>query len=88
MHERSAGVVEELRSRYGTRVSTSDAERERHGRDESYHPPAAPDAVFYAESTDEVAHVVGACAAARVPVVPFGAAGVHRNAWVCQPLTA
>jgi D-lactate dehydrogenase (cytochrome) len=73
MSERSAGVVEELRSRYGARVSTSDAERDRHGRDESYHPPAAPDAVFYAESTDEVAHAVGLCAAARVPVIPFGA---------------
>jgi len=73
MHERSASVIEELRSRYGTRVSTSESVLDQHGRDESYHPPAPPDAVFYAESTDEVAHVVGACAAARVPVIPFGA---------------
>ena len=73
MDDRSAGVVEELRSRYGTRISTSESVLEQHGRDESYHPLAPPDAVFYAESTDEVAHAVGVCAAARVPVIPFGA---------------
>src|SRR5688500_888853 len=73
MYEHSDSVVEKLRARYGTRVSTTDAERDRHGRDESYHPPAAPDAVFYAESTDEVAHAVAVCAAARVPVIAFGA---------------
>ena len=73
MNERSAGVVEELRSCYGTRISTTESVLEQHGHDESYHSPAPPDAVFYAESTDEVAHAVGVCAAARVPVIPFGA---------------
>jgi D-lactate dehydrogenase (cytochrome) len=46
---------------------------EQHGRDESYHPPAPPDAVFFAESTEEVADAVGVCAAAQVPVIAFGA---------------
>ena len=73
MHERSATVIEELRARYGTRVSTSESVLDLHGRDESYHAPAPPDAVFFAESTDEVAHAVGVCAAAGVPVIPFGA---------------
>jgi D-lactate dehydrogenase (cytochrome) len=73
MHERSATVIEELRARYGSRVSTSESVLDLHGRDESYHAPAPPDAVFFAESTDEVAHAVGVCAAARVPVIPFGA---------------
>ena len=73
MHEGSASVIEELRSRYGTRVSTSESVLDLHGRDESYHPSAPPDAVFFAESTEEVADVVGACAAAGVPVIPFGA---------------
>ena len=73
MHEGSANVIEELRTRYGTRVSTSEAILDQHGRDESYHPSAPPDAVFFAESTEEVADVVGACAAAGVPVIPFGA---------------
>ena len=73
MHERSASVIEELRSRFGTRVSTSESVLDQHGRDESYHLPVPPDAVFFAESTEEVAHAVSACAAARVPVIPFGA---------------
>ena len=73
MHERSATVIEELRARYGARVSTSESVLDLHGRDESYHAPAPPDAVFFAESTEEVAHAVGVCAAARVPLIPFGA---------------
>ena len=73
MHERSEVVIEELRSRYGARVSTNESVLDQHGRDESYHAPAPPDAVFYAESTDEVADAVRTCAAAKVPVIPFGA---------------
>ncbi|MDX6397179.1 MAG: hypothetical protein QOJ43_587 [Gaiellaceae bacterium] len=73
MHERSTGVIETLRSRYGGRVSTTASVLEQHGRDESYHPPAPPDAVFFAESTEEVADAVGVCAAAQVPVIAFGA---------------
>lgn len=69
----ATGVVEELRSVYGSRISTSESVLEQHGRGESYHAPVPPDAVFYAESTDEVAHAVGVCAAVRVPVIPFGA---------------
>jgi D-lactate dehydrogenase (cytochrome) len=73
MHERSASVIEELVSRYGARVSTNESVLDQHGRDESYHSPAPPDAVFFAESTDEVVEVVSACAAAEVPVIAFGA---------------
>ena len=54
------------------RVSTAASVREQHGRDESYHPPHAPDAVVFARSTEEVAAVVRLCAAAKVPVIPFG----------------
>ncbi len=57
----------------GERVVTSMAVREQHGRDESYHPGHAPDAVVYARSTEEVAAVVRLCAKARVPVVAYGA---------------
>ena len=34
MRERSAGVIEELRSRYGTRVSTSESVLDQHRRNE------------------------------------------------------
>jgi D-lactate dehydrogenase (cytochrome) len=63
----------ELRERFGARLTTAAAVREQHGRDESWHPPCAPDAVCFAESTEDVAAAVRICAAARVPVIPFGA---------------
>jgi len=43
-----------------------------HGKDESYHPPHAPDAVAFAHSTDEVAAIVGLCARYKAPVIAFG----------------
>lgn len=65
-------LLTELRAVAGERVSTSDAVREQHGRDESYHPSVAPDAVVFAETAEEVRAVVRVCAARRVPVIPFG----------------
>ncbi len=62
-----------LVSRFGDRISTAASVREHHGRDESYHPAAAPDAVLYAERTEDVATAVGICAEHRLPVIPFGA---------------
>ena len=53
-------------------LSTGDAVREQHGRDESYHPSVPPDAVVFCTSTDQVAAVVRACADRAVPVIPFG----------------
>jgi len=53
-------------------LSTASAVREQHGRDESYHPSAPPDAVVYCTETDQVAAVVRACADRGVPVIPFG----------------
>ncbi|MCP5157444.1 MAG: FAD-binding protein [Ectothiorhodospiraceae bacterium] len=65
-------AIEALRSLLGDRLSTADAVREQHGKDESYHPVAAPDAVAFAQSTEEVAAIVAICARHRVPVIPFG----------------
>jgi D-lactate dehydrogenase (cytochrome) len=65
-------VIDELRVRFGDRLSTSAAVREQHGKDESYHVPAPPDAVVFARSTEEVAEIVTLCAAHKVPVIPFG----------------
>ena len=61
-----------LRQIVGDRVTTTEAIREQHGRDESFHPSVPPDAVVFARSTDEVARVVTACAARSVPIIPFG----------------
>ncbi|MCB2099798.1 MAG: FAD-binding protein [Rhodobacterales bacterium] len=65
-------LIAELSGLLGDRLSLSAAVREQHGRDESYHHPQPPDAVAFVESTDEVVAVVKACAARRVPVIPFG----------------
>jgi len=65
-------VIERLKERFGERVSTSAAVREQHGKDESYHAPAPPDAVVFAQSTAEVAEIVTLCAEHKVPVIPFG----------------
>jgi D-lactate dehydrogenase (cytochrome) len=55
-------VIEELKALLGERLSTSQAVREQHGKDESYHAPEPPDAVAFAESTEEVAEIVKICA--------------------------
>jgi D-lactate dehydrogenase (cytochrome) len=66
-------VVDVLRPQLGDRVSTSLAVRDQHGRDEGWHPPAAPEAVVFPQTTDEVVAIVEACARYRVPLIPFGA---------------
>jgi len=65
-------IIDTLRSFLGDRVSTADAVRDHHSHAESWHAPARPDAVVFPLSTDEVSATVRACAAARVPMVPFG----------------
>src|ERR1700730_13560309 len=60
------------RQRLGDRLSTSAAVCEQHGKDESYHAAHAPDAVAFAQSTEEVAAIVALCAAHRTPVIAFG----------------
>jgi D-lactate dehydrogenase (cytochrome) len=63
-----------LRDRLGSdRVLTGSDVLAQHAHDESFHPAAAPDAVVLPRSIEEAAQVVEACAAGRVPIVPFGA---------------
>ena len=66
-------VLESLKSRFGNRVSQSDAMRERFGKDESFHPSIPPDAVVTVHDTDEVAFVVTLCNEHRIPLIPYGA---------------
>ena len=65
-------VIDILKQRFGERLSTSMAVRKQHGKDESFHPAVAPDAVVFAESTEEVSEVVKLCARHKFPVIPFG----------------
>jgi D-lactate dehydrogenase (cytochrome) len=61
-----------LAARFGDRLSRSQALREQHANTLTWLKVQAPDAVLFAETTEEVADAVKACAAARVPVIPFG----------------
>jgi len=65
-------LLRELRSRLGDRFATSAAVREQHGKDESAHALAPPDAVAFPTSTGEVAEIVRLCASAAVPMIAFG----------------
>ncbi len=67
-----AEFLDALQAVFGARLSTADAVREHHGRDESPYPPMPPDAVVFAKSTDEVASLVGLCVRYRVPLIPYG----------------
>ena len=61
-----------LQALYEDRLSTSQAIREHHGRDESSYDPMLPDAVVFAQSTEEVAATVKLCRHHKVPVIPYG----------------
>ena len=66
-------LIARLRDLLGSRLSVSDADRAHHAQSESFHRAPPPDAVVWPETTDEVAAIVIACAAARVPVIAWGA---------------
>lgn len=64
---------DELKKLLGDRCTTSQAVRDQHGKDESWHELCAPDIVCFAKSTEEVSAIVKICAQHKVPVIPFGA---------------
>ena len=65
-------ALDDLRALLGERLLETDAARDAHGHDEAHHAPARPDAVALPESTAEVSEIVRLCAAARLPVIPWG----------------
>ncbi len=65
-------LIEALRALLGERLSTAQAVREHHGKDASYHAMEAPDAVAFAETTEEVSAIVKLCAEYKRPVIAFG----------------
>lgn len=66
-------MLDALRARFGERVSTSDAVRAHHGRDESAYDPMLPDAVVFAQTTEDVVAVARLCHEHAIPLIPFGA---------------
>jgi D-lactate dehydrogenase (cytochrome) len=69
--ERDA-AIESLQRLLGDRLSTAASIREQHGKDASYHPCVPPDAVAFAQSTEEVIEIVTICSQHKVPLIPFG----------------
>jgi len=65
----SAALAEVL----GDRFTTSEHERQQHGKDESSLKPMPPDAVCFPISTPEVARIVRLCHQHHTPLIPFGA---------------
>src|SRR5262245_37770656 len=51
-------TIAELKAMLGDRLSTAHAVREQHGKDISYHEAHLPDAVVFAESSEEVQTIV------------------------------
>ncbi|MEZ5812118.1 MAG: FAD-linked oxidase C-terminal domain-containing protein [Rhizobiaceae bacterium] len=65
-------AVSVLKQRFGERLSTGEAVRQQHSHTTTYLPSQLPDAVVFADTADDVRHVVGICAEHRAPVIPFG----------------
>ena len=66
-------VCAALSAAFGARFTRSAAVRQQHGHNLSWTPNEPPDAVVFAQSTEEVANVVKLCAAHGVPIIPYGA---------------
>ncbi len=64
--------LQELQKLLGERLSMSNAVREQHGRDESFHASAPPEAVAFVENNEEVAEIVRICVQYQKPIIPFG----------------
>ena len=65
-------LVAALHGRFGERFTTSPGVRAHHGKDESSLPAAPPDAVVFAQTTEEVAAIARLCHAHGVPLIPYG----------------
>src|SRR5271155_1897967 len=66
-------ALAELQPLLGSRVTTSDVQREHHSHGESYHLPAAPDIVCFPQNTAEGSEILKISARHQIPVIPFGA---------------
>jgi D-lactate dehydrogenase (cytochrome) len=70
--ELSPTLFASLQHLLGDRVTVARGVREHHGKDESYLAHAAPDAVAFPHTTEEVRDIVDICRLHRTPIVPYG----------------
>ncbi|MGV8805199.1 MAG: FAD-binding oxidoreductase [Polaromonas sp.] len=71
--ETPAALIDALKARFAGRCATALAVREQHGRDESSFTAPPPDAVVFAQSTQDVRDAVALASQYDVPVIAFGA---------------
>ena len=67
-----ATAVGILKQRFGDQLQTNASLLEQHCHTMTYIPSQLPDAVVFAESTEDVQQVVRVCAEHKVPIIPFG----------------
>lgn len=67
-----ADLLAKLKAAFPERLSTAEAVRAHHGRDESPFDPLLPDAVLFAQQTDDVRTAVELCSRYDVPIIPYG----------------
>jgi D-lactate dehydrogenase (cytochrome) len=65
-------AIDRVKQLLGDRLTTSQAVRDQHGKDESWHEVMAPDAVCFPHSTEEVAAIVKICHETGTPIIPYG----------------
>ena len=65
-------AISSLQRIFGDRVTTNQVICDRHGTDESYHAPHAPDAVVFPATREEVIEIMNTCRAHKTPIIPFG----------------
>ncbi len=65
-------AVAEIRDFLSDRLSTAQAVREQHGKDQTWAPGAPPDAVAFVKSTAEVQRIVAICSNYETPVIAYG----------------
>ncbi|EJN10600.1 FAD/FMN-dependent dehydrogenase [Bradyrhizobium sp. YR681] len=66
-------LADRLTGMIGPRASVARGVLDQHGQSESHYQSLPPDIVVFPETTQEVAEIVKLCAAAGMPIVPFGA---------------
>src|SRR5690606_4007166 len=66
-------AIAELGEHFGDRLGRTEAIREQHGHDESWHAPHMPDAAVWPLSTDEVPLGARTCNAHGCPITAWGA---------------
>lgn len=71
-HHTAPSFINDLKKLLGERCSTSESVLEQHGTDESFHRPHPPEAVAFAQSTEEVSQIVSIAAQYGKPIIPFG----------------